>query len=277
MKLNKIHIFYLMIIIFIAGIVYCLHNIFCVKYDDNTIKTIYASLIIGSISSIGLFINIINNIESRNQTEKLIQENINNRFIQLRFNSCKRAVHDLTIFLQSSINIYYRIIDLYGYERTKRSHNLSPKAFLVMQFVNIITDTLLLNDLPYSLRKFIEDKFENNIKPDFDDSSREMLEIIGNEYHSSSSALDLDEYKEFIHKFIETGSTSQNAIVFKYYYESSNITEEELLYHFNNILNILTSHTIEELILMDENIKIERKDYLTEYNLNMDKIYDDKK
>ena len=28
---------------------------------------------------------------------------------------------------------------------------------------------------------------------------------------------------------------------------------------------------------MDENIKIERKDYLTEYNLNMDKIYDDKK
>lgn len=67
MKFHKQSIFYLMIFVFIMGIFYCLYNIFCVEFD-NTIKTIYASLIIGLISSIGLFINLINNIETKEQT-----------------------------------------------------------------------------------------------------------------------------------------------------------------------------------------------------------------
>ena len=30
LKFNKIHVFYALIIIFIAGIIYCLYNIFCI-------------------------------------------------------------------------------------------------------------------------------------------------------------------------------------------------------------------------------------------------------
>ena len=275
MKFHKQSIFYLMIFVFIMGIFSCLYNIFCVEFD-NTIKTIYASLIIGLISSIGLFINLINNIETKEQTNRLIQENVNNRFIQLRFNDSKRAIHDLIIFLQSSVNVYYRIIDLYGHEKHDNSKVLSPRAFLIMQFINIISNTLLLNDLPYSLRKFIENKFEDKLKPTFDGSSMEMIDFMSNEVGSSFSALDLDEYKEFIYQFFEIKNQNQNVIFFKYYYESPEITEEELLNHFNDILNILSSYTVEELILWDENIEIEKIDYLSEYNKNRDNLHNNK-
>lgn len=276
MKFHKQSIFYLMIFVFIMGIFYCLYNIFCVEFDNIAIKTIYASLIIGLISSIGLFINLINNIETKEQTNRLIQENVNNRFIQLRFNDSKRAIHDLIIFLQSSVNVYYRIIDLYGHEKHDNSKVLSPRAFLIIQFINIISNTLLLNDLPYSLRKFIENKFEDKLKPTFDGSSMEMIDFMSNEVGSSFSALDLDEYKEFIYQFFEIKNQNQNVIVFKYYYESPEITEEELLNHFNDILNILSSYTVEELILWDENIEIEKIDYLSEYNKNRDNLHNNK-
>lgn len=64
--------------------------------------------------------------------------------------------------------------------------------------------------------------------------------------------------------------------MFKYYYESPEITEEELLNHFNDILNILSSYTVEELILWDENIEIEKIDYLSEYNKNRDNLHNNK-
>ena len=131
---------------------------------------------------------------------------------------------------------------------------------------------MLLNDLPYSLRKFIENKFEDKLKPNLDGSSMEMIDFMSNEVGSSFSALDLDEYKEFIYQFFEIKNQNQNVIVFKYYYESPKITEEELLNHFNDILNILSSYTVEELILWDENIEIEKIDYLSEYNKYDDKL-----
>lgn len=134
----------------------------------------------------------------------------------------------------------------------------------------------MLNDLPYSLRKFIENKFEDKLKPNFDGSSMEMIEFMSNEVGSSFSTLDLDEYKEFIYQFFGIKNQNQNLIIFKYYYESPEITEEELLNHFNDILNILSSYTVEELILWDENIEIEKIDYLTEYNKNRDKLYNNK-
>lgn len=273
MKFQKQQICYLMIFVLIICIFYCLYNIFCVEFDNITIKTIYTSLIIGLISSIGLFINLMNNIQTKEQTNRLIQENINNRFIQLRFSETKRAIHDLVIFLQSSINVYYRIIDLYGHEKPNNSKVLTPRAFLIIQFINIISNTLILNDLPYSLRKFIENKFEDKLNPIFDESSEEMINYMANEIGSSFSALDLDEYKEFIYQFFEIKNQNQNLIVFKYYYESPEITEKELLNHFNDILNILSSYTVEELILWDENIKIEKIDYLSEYHKLANKIY----
>ena len=49
-----------------------------------------------------------------------------------------------------------------------------------------------------------------------------------------------------------------------------------MLNHFNDILNILSSYTVEELILWDENIEIEKIDYLSEYNKNRDNLHNNK-
>ena len=69
------------------------------------------------------------------------------------------------------------------------------------------------------------------------------------------------EYKQAIDNFNESEHIIQNKHVFSCYFESNDITEEDMFNHFTNVFNEIINNTIENLILRDRDVEIRKEDY----------------
>lgn len=227
-------------------------------------KTVFASLFMGSITFIGILINVKHNMDLMKHNNELFDENLNSRFLQLRYNESKQAINSLKRELEITL-LVYDYIKKYVENKDIGIDCLSGHAFLVMQFVNLISDYDLLDDLPLTLKGNFEKKFEKIVmsNPVYTPSLK-YLEIIDN-----SPTYDIPnipfpyyiEYKQFIDKFKEANHVIQNKHVFSCYYESDNISEEDLFNHFNHILNEIINNPIEKLILRNRDVEIIKEDY----------------
>ena len=259
----KKYIIYIFIIITGIFAIFCIGVIFFTCITIN-VKTIFASLFMGSITCIGILINIKHNSNLMKYNNELLDENLNSRFLQLRYHESKRAINTLKKELQITL-LVYDYIKKYVENKDIGIKCLSAHAFLVMQFVNLISNYELLNDLPITIKGNFEKKFEKKVSTNpVYTPSLEYLEII-----DKSPTLDIQdipfpyyiEYKQSIDKFKESNQIIQNKHVFSCYFESDNISEEDLFNHFNQVLNDLSNNTIEDLILRDRDVEILKEDF----------------
>lgn len=260
---RKTNLIYILIGILGISAIFCIVEIFFLC-NSNSIKTVFASLFMGSITGIGILINIKHNSDLMKYNNELLDENLNSRFLQLRYSESKRAINTLKRELQITL-LVYDYIKKYVENKDIGIPCLSAHAFLVMQFVNLISDYELLDDLPISIKGNFEKKFEKIVCTDpVRTPSLEYLEIIEN-----SPTLDIQdipfpyyiEYKQAIDKFKESTQIIQNRHVFSCYFESDNISEEDLFTHFNQVLNDIINNTIEYLILRDRDVEILKEDF----------------
>ena len=185
--------------------------------------------------------------------------------LQLNYNDSKQAINKLKRELQMTLFLYNHIRKHVENTNNLNFECLSGRAFLVMQFINFISDLELLDNLPITLRGNFEKKFEDNLSsnPVATDFSK-YLEIIKN-----SPTVDIQnlpfpyyiEYKEVIDKFKNSISKNQNEHMFFLYFESKNISEEDLFNHFEEVFNDLINNTIEDLILRDRDVEIIKKEF----------------
>ena len=254
MKFKEIFIYLIMAVVGLCSI-YCLFSIFC--SNDVNQKNIFVSLFMVSITFMGILFNVLHNIS-------LIDENLNTRYLQIMYKDSKSAINHLKIDLQITI-------DLYRFLKTSLDYNdceidiLSPHAFLVMQFINIISDCKLLDDLPILIRGNLEKKFSQELllEPEYGPSSK-YLKIMENTPSRGYDELPFHyyiEYKSFVDKFMNSNYLIQSKYLFSCYFESKNISEERLFNHYNEILNDLINNRIDELILRERDIKIEQINY----------------
>lgn len=79
--------------------IFCIGVIFFTCITIN-VKAIFASIFIGSITFIGILININHNMNLMNYNNELLDENLNSRFLQLRYKESKHAINTLKRELQ---------------------------------------------------------------------------------------------------------------------------------------------------------------------------------
>lgn len=232
--------------------------------------SIYSTLIVLLVSIISLSISTKYTQVSLNQTNDLIEENKKDLFVQLRYADAKMAIDKLDVYLASTFGIYHQLVILHNSDNPEKRRYLSPRAFLVMQYINIISNDEMLFGLPITFKKDIESKFI-----DLDDDSildiiydvpkfNELLESLGfvDDYQDCFNIIRSCEWPE---KAIQNFFSYQCSIkefnshedyelqesVFRYYYGLKNIKTEDLYKHFVDIYNTLNFHSIEELILRD--------------------------
>ena len=232
--------------------------------------SIYSTLIVLLVSIISLSINTKYTQLSLNQTNDLIEENRKDLFVQLRYADTKMAFDKLDVYLASTFGIYHQLVGLHNSHNPEKMRYLSPRAFLVVQYINIISNDEMLFGLPITFKKEIESKFI-----DLDDSSildiiydvpkfNELLESLSfvDDYYDCFNILKSSEWPE---KAIQNFFSYQSSIkefnsqedhelqesVFRYYYGLKNIKTEDFYEHFVDIYNTLKFNSIEKLILRD--------------------------
>lgn len=113
----------------------------------------------GSITLIGILINFKFNMDLMEYNNELFDENLNSRFLQLRYTHSKNAINLLKREIQITLLVY-------NYIKTNVENKdvgiecLSGHAYLIMQFVNLISNPELMDDLPITLKG----DFEKNLK-----------------------------------------------------------------------------------------------------------------
>lgn len=244
------------VILIISLMFYIIINIFSIKnFNDEffiNMVNISATLILGLLSFIGVMINLKHNYQ-------LMEYNEKSEFVQLRFKDSKKAIYELFIFIEITFVVYQDIKNCFNkdsYEESKILY-LDPRSFLIMQFVQIISNTYLLNNLPKNLRNELEYKFANR---KFNRVTEESINILNRilkyKHFMVNYITHINEYEKFIKEFKEDIFIDNKSLVFKYYC-SSDIKEEELLNHFINIFNRIEEESIKDIILKD--MDLERK------------------
>lgn len=262
-----IAICFIAIIIFAINLGYTLSDIYSTNStlkttDKLNITNIYSSLIVVLISIISLTVNTKYTIRSINQTdqtikdnkkynEKMLRQNDELLFIQLRFNDAKYGINRLMLFIQITQNISIQLEKLHSSDNKEKDKYLTNRGFLVMQFVNLTSDFELLDKLPGSLKQKIENKFDERITiENIIDDSPIPLNLI-HENRPNNAIRNSIEYIGYINQFKESKHPKQNEFAFRLYYGAKNIKTEEFYDHFDDILNEITQHTTEQLILKD--------------------------
>lgn len=259
-------------IIFFIGVFFGLnevwHNPILLKKSVIELVASFSNVLIALISIIILLINKKHNEKTIRQTNELIKQNEENLFIQLRYADAHRAINDLIKYIEATFGIYEQLVDLEKSNIPEKEEYLSPRAFLVMQFINIISNYELLIKLPVTLRVKIESGFLDFTGENFEilrDNTKfnKILEEKGfiNDYESSFKIIRLNKlsksiqnniaYNKFIDEFNSTEDIEMNEVVFKYYYGFKNIKTEDFYNHFDNIHNELTTNSTAKLILND--------------------------
>ena len=242
-----------------------------IHYNINTnegdiltvINSIYTSLILALISLITIIASSLNN-------KKILNQNEESRFIQLRFKESKESIYDLIEYLQKTCTIYKQLNRFLKNNEDKEEYFISPKAFLVMQFIFLISNTQLLNKLPLHIRSKIQFEFEDKVEYGWNEESEEVLKDIEFPFSFFAHPVYFDTlsvYEDCLNSFRTMPYYEYNRVLFKIYY-SSEISEEEYLSHFINVLNEISSTKLEDLILKDKRIvlnELHYEDYFEEY------------
>ena len=151
-------------------------------------------------------------------------------------------------YIELSFGIYEQLIDLDKSNISEKEKYLSSRAFLVMQFINLISNYELLNELPYTLRIKIESGFLNFNGDNFEilrDKSKLKKILLEkcfiNDYTSSFKIIKFNKsskslqnnitYNKFITEFNSQVDIEMKESVFKYYYEFKNIKTEDFYNH----------------------------------------------
>lgn len=215
------------------------------------INSIYTSLILASVSFISIIFSSLNN-------KKILDQNDESRFIELRFQDSKYAIYNLIEFIQKTCTVYKQLKDFLNKNREYESNFLSPRDFLIMQFIIIITDKDLLIKLPLHIKSKLQFKFDDEIEYCWDERADETVEKINCHLGAIGEPLFSSEYvyDECVLEFNKIPHFEYNLTIFKAYI-SSNISEEEFLSHFINILNEISSTNLDDLILKDKEIKLD--------------------
>lgn len=253
------------------------------------ITAIYSSLIIALISIVSLTFSINytresikqtnENIEENRkyyqktikQTKELIKQNENNLFIQLRYEKTHRGINDLLNYIDLTLGIYNQLQNLSKTNNPEKEKYLSPRAFLVMQFINIISDYELLLKLPITLKTKLEtdliNKYDENAskKINNDEKFAELLRgyefkkdyelqynLIKSDFVPKKIIPNFIKYNQFIKEFNEFEDSEMNENMFIWYYGFKKIKTEDFYNHFNNIRQELITNSTEDLILKDK-------------------------
>ncbi|WP_295613434.1 hypothetical protein [uncultured Methanobrevibacter sp.] len=216
------------------------------QFKNPTYNAVYASLLMACISLISFLASVINNNIARKQSE-------NFNFIQLRFIDAKEGINELMLFLQNTYLIYLQLQTLEKSNNPYKYQYLSPRAFLVMQFTSLCGDIVLLNKLPITLRYKIEYKFENMVNKNFKDDYLDSYKIIFSDYAPNKAIRNYASYIKFINEFRTYGYPEQHEFVFRGYYGSKFIKTQDFYNHFKDIFIELCTHSVDELILKDNN------------------------
>lgn len=115
--------------------------------------SIYSTLIVLLVSIISLSINTKYTQLSLNQTNDLIEENRKDLFVQLRYADTKMAFDKLDVYLASTFGIYHQLVILHNSHNPEKRRYLSPRAFLVVQYINIISNDEMLFGLPITFKR----------------------------------------------------------------------------------------------------------------------------
>ena len=232
--------------------------------------SIYSTLIVLLVSIISLSINTRYTQISLNQTNDLIEENRKDLFVQLRYADAKMAMDKLDVYLASTFGVYHQLVLLHNSDNPEKGRYLSPRAFLVLQYINIISNDEMLFGLPITFKKDIESKFidlgDGSILETIYDVQKfnELLGSLGfvDDYQDCFNiikSMDWPEkaiqnffsYQSSIKEFNSQEDYELQESVFRYYYGLKNIKTEDFYKHFVDIYNTLKFHSIGELILRD--------------------------
>ena len=239
------------IIIFSLGII-CIFNktIQNPELLDKSMITLagtLSSLIVASVSLITLLMSRKNTLATMKQSE-------NNLFIQLRYEKAHRGINDLSILIDLTLGIYKQIQYLNKRDIPEKNEYLSPRSFLIIQFINIISNYELMLKLPITLRTKLEtdliNKYDENASKKINDDEKfsellKELEFV-NDYHeqykiikSSSPTYKIKnsiKYNQFIKEFNNYEDCEMHENMFMWYYGFKKIKTEDIFNHFNDIL-----------------------------------------
>lgn len=159
----KIKSYTFCISILVIFLIILLYSIF--TNQNSNLKTVFASLIIGIISFIGVIINFKNNEELKIQNNELMEQNIETRYLELRFKESKSAVFELNGFLKNTLYIYEKLKNLYNTNWEFKELYIPSYDFLVMQLTKINSNSLLMKNLPLYLQKELDVILKNEYIP----------------------------------------------------------------------------------------------------------------
>lgn len=256
-----------LIIIFSLGII-CIfnktmQNLELLEESMITIAGTLSSLIVASVSLIALLMN-------RKNTLATIKQSENNLFIQLRYEKAYQGINDLLILIDLTIGIYKQIQHLNKRDIPEKNEYLSPRSFLIMQFINIISNYELMIKLPITLRIKLEtdliNKYDENASKKINDDEQfsellKELEFI-NDYKEQYQIIKSSrptykiknsiKYNQFIKEFNEYEDYEMHENMFMWYYGFKKIRTEDIFNHFNELREEIVSNSIEYLILKDK-------------------------
>ena len=273
-------IFFIILILFLAFFIF--DSIFFSNPDANkdiisSNITVYASLIVGLISAIGIIYSNKHTIESikltektlknseisLNQTNQLINQNEDSLFVQLRFHEVEKALYILMNELQLTLRIFDELLKL-------NSDKLcfDPRGFLLMQYINIVSDIDLLKDVPVKLRSELQYPFLGRLGPNLSDGAWDYLDIMNNYYADELFETIYEElylsyeFEKIIIRFNENCRSDYFMRIFLSYY-SSDITIREMAELMAYIIDRISKNKPENLILEEKDLKMDEKPYIS--------------
>ena len=248
--------------------------------DKNIISsniTVYASLVVGLISAIGITYSNKHTLKSLKLSEKslekseisiqqtndLINQNYDSLFVQLRFHEVEKALYDLMNELQLTLRIFDELLKLNS-DKLCFDH----KGFLLIQYVNIVSDLVLLKNIPVKLRSELQYPFLSRLGPNLIDKAWDYLDVMNNFYDGDLFETIYEElylsyeFEQIIIKFNSNCRSDYFARIFLSYY-SSNVTVREIAELMAYIIDRISKNKPEDLILEEKDLKINQKPYMS--------------
>lgn len=223
----------IMFIIFLIIFSFLIHLLF--KYNYSELISFLGSVFMALITLMGV---IISNKKNR--------ENI---IVQLKYEKVAKTIFDLKFYLLDTLMIYR---DLKNLDEMDKDKFLTSEDFILLQFLRIISNKDFMGNLPFTLQKEIESKFQYKLKSmyvSYNEKVKNLNEdyILPEESLISSQNVYYDIYQEILQNWNE----SPRFRGFYSLYKRNKISENELKDHLENIQNVIFEESIEEMILKD--------------------------